>query len=161
MIGANMPHQWREHLSGGVWMPQFLLCWGGRTWANSSQVLYSPSGKTFYRQILRSLEALRLCVVMIVSLWNFTCISAAVLPKFLSNFKAIGKVKTWISWLLDFARSCSKRSVCLVNRGPAITFTQIFRNQDWVAIKSFLHFQAFCEEKSLVISRRFFCTESQ
>ena len=53
--------------------------------------LYSPSGKTSYRQI-RSLEAARLDIIMIISLWNLTGISAAPLPRCLSNFKAIGKV---------------------------------------------------------------------
>ena len=56
------------------------------------QGLYSLSGKTSYRQISRSLEAARLGVVLIVSLWNFTGISAAVLPRGLSNFKAMGQV---------------------------------------------------------------------
>ena len=35
------------------------------------------SGKTSYRQMSWSLEATRLDVIMIVSLWDFTCISAA------------------------------------------------------------------------------------
>ena len=42
--------------------------------------LYSLSGKTSYRQISWSLEAARLDVLMIVSLWNLTGISAALLP---------------------------------------------------------------------------------
>ena len=42
--------------------------------------LYSLSGKTSYSQISRSLEALRFNRVMIVSLWNLTGISAALLP---------------------------------------------------------------------------------
>ena len=39
--------------------------------------VYSLSGKTSYRQISWSLEATRLAVIMIVSLWNLTSISAA------------------------------------------------------------------------------------
>ena len=58
------------------------------------QGLYSLSGKTPYRQISWSLEAARLCVIIIVSLWNLTGISAALLPKCLSNFRVIGKVYT-------------------------------------------------------------------
>ena len=42
------------------------------------QGLYSLSGKTSYRQISRSLEAARLSVIMIVSHWNLTGISAAI-----------------------------------------------------------------------------------
>ena len=55
------------------------------------QGLYSLSGKTSYRQISWSLEAARLGVIMIVSLWNLAGISAA-LPRCLSNFRAIWKV---------------------------------------------------------------------
>ena len=80
--------------------------------------LYSLSGKTSYRQISWSLEAARLGVIMIVWLWNLTGISAALLPRCLLNFRAIGKVQTWISRLRDFTRSCGKTSYRLVNRGP-------------------------------------------
>ena len=63
------------------------------TWPNPPliQGLYSLSDKTSYRQISWSLEAARLSVIMIVSLWNLTGISAALLPRCLSNFKAIEK----------------------------------------------------------------------
>ena len=54
--------------------------------------LHSLSCKTSYHQILWSLEAARLGVMIIVALWNFTGISAVLLPWCLSNFKAIGKV---------------------------------------------------------------------
>ena len=62
----------------------------GPSWCN--QGLYSLSGKTSYHQISRSLEAARLDVTIIVSLWNLTGISAALLRRCLSNFRAIGKV---------------------------------------------------------------------
>ena len=52
--------------------------------------LYSLSDKTSCRQITWSLEAARLGVIMVVSLWNLTGTSAAALS--LSNFRAIGKV---------------------------------------------------------------------
>ena len=54
--------------------------------------LYSLSAKTYYRQISWSLEAARFDVLIIVLLWNLTEISAAMLPRGLSNFKEIGKV---------------------------------------------------------------------
>ena len=54
--------------------------------------LYSLSCKTSYRQISWSLEAARLGVIITVSLWNLTSISAALLPRCQSNVKAIGKV---------------------------------------------------------------------
>ena len=56
------------------------------------QGIYSLSGRTSYRKISWSLEAARLGVIMIPSLWDLTGISAALLPRCLSNFKAIGKV---------------------------------------------------------------------
>ena len=56
------------------------------------QGLYSLSGKTSYRQISRSLEVARLDVTIIVSLWNLTGISAALLLRCLSNFRAMGQV---------------------------------------------------------------------
>ena len=59
----------------------------------------SISGMTYYRQISWSLEAARFDIVMIVSLWNFTDISAAL------YFRAIGKVLIQIPRLRDFTRS--------------------------------------------------------
>ena len=106
------PMSWRHHelswsspSSPGIFRP----------WL---QGLYSLSGKTSYRQISWSLEAARLGFIMIVSLWNLTGISAALLPRCLLNFRAIGKVQTRISRLRDFTRSCGKTSYRLVNRGP-------------------------------------------
>ena len=76
------------------------------------------SSKTSYRKISWSLEAARLDIIMIVLLWNLTGISAALLPRCLSNLRAIGKVFTRIPRLRDFMRSCCETSVRLVNRGP-------------------------------------------
>ena len=45
-----------------------------------------------YRQISRSLETARLDFIMIASHWNLTGLSATLLPKCLSNFRAIRKV---------------------------------------------------------------------
>ena len=58
---------------------------------STTQGLYSLSGKS-YRQISWSLETARLDVTMVVSLWNLTGTSAAALPRYLPNFRAIGKV---------------------------------------------------------------------
>ena len=94
-------------------------------WPNTSRLnttkvqgLYALSGKTSCRQISWSLEAARLNVAMVVSLWNLTGTSAAVLPRYLPNFRAIGKVLTRISGLRGFTRSYGKTSYRLVNRGP-------------------------------------------
>ena len=54
--------------------------------------LYSPSGKTSYRQKSWSVEAARLGVKMIVSSWNLTDISAALLTMSLLIFWTIKKV---------------------------------------------------------------------
>ena len=82
------------------------------------QGLYTLNGKTFYRQIPWSLEAGRLHVKMIESIWNLTGILAALLPRCLSNFRAIGKFWTRISRLRDFTGFRGETSVRLVNRGP-------------------------------------------
>ena len=57
--------------------------------------LFSLIGKTSYRQISWTLEAARLDVVMVVSLWNLTGILAALLPRCLSNIRAIEKNIVW------------------------------------------------------------------
>ena len=93
----------------GMWITEFL-------W--SFQGLYLLSGRASYRKISWSLEAARLNVILIVSLWNLTGSSAAALPSCLSNFRAIEKALTWISRLQHFAKSCGKTSARLVNRGP-------------------------------------------
>ena len=54
--------------------------------------LYSPSGRTFDRRISWSLEATRSDVTIVASLWNLTGISVVLLPRCLSNFRAIRKV---------------------------------------------------------------------
>ena len=79
---------------------------------------YSLSGKTSYRPNPWRLEAARLDVLVIISLWNWTGISAALLPRCLSNFRAIEKIFSRISWIRDFTRSCSKTSYRLVNGVP-------------------------------------------
>ena len=69
-----------------------LVCRTMPFYIHSILGLYSLSGKTSYRQISWSLEAARLDVAMVISLWNLTATSAAVLPRYLPNFRAIGKV---------------------------------------------------------------------
>ena len=59
---------------------------------HTSLSLYSLSNRTSYCQISRSIEAARLGVMMIVSLRHLTGIAAVVLPRCLSNFRAIRKV---------------------------------------------------------------------
>ena len=54
--------------------------------------LYSLNSDTSYRQISWNIGAARMAVIMIVSLWNLTHISATLLLRCLSKFGAIGKV---------------------------------------------------------------------
>ena len=61
--------------------------------------------KTSYCKITQSLEAVRLVFRIIRSLWNLTGASAAVLPRCLSNFKAIRSLRLPISQFRDFTRS--------------------------------------------------------
>ena len=60
---------------------------------------------------------------MIASLSILTGMSAALLLRCLSNFRAIGKVYGRISRLRDFTRSCGKTSYRLVNKGPGSCIT--------------------------------------
>ena len=77
--------------------------------------LYSLSGRMSYHKISRAFEAARLDVIKIVSPEILSGILAALLPRCLSNFKAIGKDYTRISRLRDFTRSCGKTHTRLVH----------------------------------------------
>ena len=57
-----------------------------------------------YRNISQRLEYARLNVEMLMLLWNLTAGSAAVLPRRLSNFKAIAKLWAPISRIRSLAR---------------------------------------------------------
>ena len=83
-----------------------------------AQGLYSLSGKTSYRKILGSLEAARFGFKLFQSLWNLAGISAALLPRCLSNFRAMRPLQHPISRLREFTRFSGKTSYRLVNRGP-------------------------------------------
>ena len=78
----------------------------------------SLSGKTSYRKISWSLEAAGFGFKLSQSLWNLAGTSAALLPRCLSNFRAIRPLQHPISRLRDFTRFGSKTSYRLVNRGP-------------------------------------------
>ena len=83
--------------------------------------LYSLSGKTSYRKISWSLEAARFGFKLFQSLWNLAGTSAALLPRCLSNFRAIRPLQHPISRLRDFTRFGDKTSYRLVNRGPTVS----------------------------------------
>ena len=86
-----------------------------------TQGLYSLSGKTSYRKISWSLEAARFGFKLFQSLWNLAGTSAALLPRCLSNFRAIRPLQHPISRLRDFTRFVGKTSYRLVNRGPGVS----------------------------------------
>ena len=87
------------------------------------QGLYSLSGKTSYRKISWSLEATRFGFKPFQLLWNLAGTSAALLPRCLSNFRAIRPLQYPISRLRDFTRFGGKTSYRLVNRGPGVSWT--------------------------------------
>ena len=97
--------------------------------------LYSLSGKTSYRKISWSLEAVRFGIKLFQSLWNLAGTSAALLPRCLSNFRAIRPLQHPISRLRDFTRFGGKTSYRLVNRGPEVVNSRIlspwWRNCRW------------------------------
>ena len=80
----NVSVWWRHHI-----INKYCLCQP----AVHLQGLYSVSGKTSYRKISWSLEAARLNVTMLLSLWNLTGISVALLARCLPNLRTIGKFK--------------------------------------------------------------------
>ena len=89
-----------------------------RVFATVLQGLYSLTGKTSYHKISWSLEAARFGFKLFQSLWNLAGTSAALLPRCLSNFRAIRPLQHPISRLRDFTRFGGKTSYRLVNRGP-------------------------------------------
>ena len=84
------------------------------------QGLYLLSGRTSYRKISWSLEAARFGIKLFQSLWNLAGTSAALLPRCLSNFRAMRPLQHPISRLRDFTRFGGKTSYRLVNRGPGL-----------------------------------------
>ena len=84
----------------------------------TNQGLYSLSWRTSSCEIMWSLDAAILGVIMIASLCYLTGVSSTLLSMSLSNFRAIGKVRRGILRLPDFARSCGKESTCSVTRSP-------------------------------------------
>ena len=83
--------------------------------------LYSLSRETSYHKISWSLEVARFGFKLFQSLWNLAGTSAALLPRCLSNFRAIRPLQYPISRLRDFARFGGKTSYRLVNRGPGFS----------------------------------------
>ena len=67
-----------------------------------------------------NLEAARLGMIMIISLWNFIGIAAALLRWCLSDVRAIGNDQTRISRLENITRYCGNTSVGFVNIGPVV-----------------------------------------
>ena len=80
--------------------------------------LYSLSGKTYYRKISWSLDAASFGFKLSQSLWFLAGTSAVLLPRCLSNFRAIRPLQHPISRLRDFTRFGGKTSYRFVNRCP-------------------------------------------
>ena len=132
-------------LSFGVALVLHLGC-GGNIRRYDGTLILGPvpiSDNTFYPKISPSLEAARLVhvVLIIASLWNFTCASAALLPRCLSNFRAIGQFYTPISRLRDFARSYNKTSYWILKRGPGPWFK--------IKMSSYQHRKYHCGDKTI------------
>ena len=87
---------------------------------SSPQSPVSISDKRSYQKISYSLEATRFVSRIFQSLWNLTGTSAALLPMWLSNFKAMRRFKLSIPRLRDFTRSYYKTSYWILKRGPGL-----------------------------------------
>ena len=79
--------------------------------------LYSQSNKRSYCKILWSLEAVRLDMIMTLSLWRLAGISAEELVKFQRDWRSKHKFYGFETW---DTRSCSKTPIHLMNRGPGV-----------------------------------------
>ena len=92
--------QYMNILLDSIRWPSALWCYW-ESWSVFSLGPVSISNKTSYCKISWSLEAARLVVYIITSLWHLTGTSAALLPMCLSNFRAIGRFWIQISRLRD------------------------------------------------------------
>ena len=134
-VFATAVLSWHVQKFVAIWWPVTELLQGAvsieielraknRCW-NGPLGHYSLSKKTSYHRISWCLDATRLVVIIIISLWNLTGISAALLPMGqMLNYKANGKALTRISLLRGFTRSFGKKPYHLDNRGPGDRFTR-------------------------------------
>ena len=99
---GQYPNTWHRILYFKYQLPEVTTC-------EHLLGLYSLSGKTSYRKISWSLEAAR---------FGFKLFQSALLPRCLSNFRAIRPLQHPISRLRDFTRFGGKTSYRLMNRGP-------------------------------------------
>ena len=92
MDGIVRGPEWRlnSFVTGNAWGPNQR--WQAIRIHDSGPLFTKRYIKTSYCRISRSLEATRMDVVMIISYWNSTGISTALLPRCLSNFRAIETV---------------------------------------------------------------------
>ena len=81
-----------------------------------------------YCKISSSLEAVRLVLWIIASLWNLTGALAALLPRCLSNFRVIEQFQIQILQFWDFTRSYNKTSYRILKQGTGQMSTQIYDN---------------------------------
>ena len=119
-------YQYRKSHCGDKTVVRSSYLHNGISYAGKMSSLYwmralgpvSISDKTSNRKISYSLEGARLGVKMLVSLRNLTGTSGAVLPRCLSNFRAIGQFWIQISRLRNFVRSYDKTPYRILKRGP-------------------------------------------
>ena len=108
----------KSSFRGHGWSQTYRIYWMSSIASRPILGLYSLSGKTSYRKISWSLEAARFGFKLFQLLWNLAGTSAALLPRCLSNFRAIRPLQHPISRLRDFTSFDGKTSYRLVNRGP-------------------------------------------
>ena len=128
-MNAKGPYWWKVNIgSGNGMMPSDnkpfpepmktqILVTIGHNGSISEQSFTSVSDKTSHSEISWSLEATRLSVWIIASLWNLTGTLAALLPRCVSNFRVIIQ----FSQLQNFARSEKKTSYPTLKWGQATT----------------------------------------
>ena len=107
---------------------QYLSCLTFCKWRNILSPVDVVAAKVLGLCLLRwrtsrrtsswNLDTARLNLMIIVSLWNMTGISATLLSRCLSNCRAIAKVWTRILQLQNFTTFCGKTRLAF-SRGPA------------------------------------------
>ena len=116
--------QWYQfHTTDAWWFSLKTLLVKGAPGHNDELGSVSISEKTSYSKIFQSLEAARFVFKIVRSLWNLTGTSAALLPRRLSNFKAMWKFKLPISRLRDFTRSYDKTSYRILKRDHVVSMS--------------------------------------
>ena len=95
---------------------------------NRQYIIQNSVGPPFTKRISWNLEATRSGIKILESFWNLTGVSAALLPRHISNFRAIPQCYTHISLLPDFASFGYNLSYHFTNKCPGVRYSRLWRD---------------------------------